>query len=166
MSMETDETSAESDPPADSAELNMMTEEEQIAYAMRMSMQEGELERTDRGLNIFSLFSGENQNLLKMWEQYEEEWLDRDIRRFEKDIAHVYTLTEEERERIKRDQIERIKRRIERDQRAQRRPLSEAGPSKKEEGEAMDVDESKKEDYSEAMNDPAFLQVSSYHLVL
>jgi len=74
MSMETDETSAESDPPADSAELNMMTEEEQIAYAMRMSMQE------------------------------------------------------------------------------------EAGPSKKEEGEAMDVDESKKEDYSEAMNDPAFLQ--------
>jgi len=139
MSMETDETSAESDPPADSAELNMMTEEEQIAYAMRMSI-------------------GENQNLLKMWEQYEEEWLDRDIRRFEKDIAHVYTLTEEERERIKRDQIERIKRRIERDQRAQRRPLSEAGPSKKEEGEAMDVDESKKEDYSEAMNDPAFLQ--------
>jgi len=34
----------------------------------------------------------------------------------------------------------------------------EAGPSKKEEGEAMDTDESKKEDYSEAMNDPAFLQ--------
>ena len=25
----------------------------------------------------------------------------------------------------------------------------------------MDVDESKKEDYSEAMNDPAFLQVST-----
>merc|ERR1711879_892796 len=69
-----DETSADSDPSADPADLGAMTEEEQIAYAMRMSMQE------------------------------------------------------------------------------------EAGPSKKEEGEAMDVDESKKEDYSEAMNDPAFLQ--------
>jgi len=74
MSMETDETSAESDPPAVPDDLGAMSEEQQIAYAMRMSMQE------------------------------------------------------------------------------------EAGPSKKEEGEAMDVDESKKEDYSEAMNDPAFLQ--------
>ena len=78
----------------------------------------------------------------------------------------MYILLLRKRERIKRDQIERIKRRIERDKRALRRPLSEAGPSKKEEGEAMDVDESKKEDYSEAMNDPAFLQVSSYHLIL
>ena len=53
MSMETDETSADSDPSADPADLGAMTEEEQIAYAMRMSMQEGELERRDRGLNIF-----------------------------------------------------------------------------------------------------------------
>jgi len=84
MSMETDEAAAtsgsggsggsEAGTPVD---LGAMTEEEQIAYAMRMSMQEDE---------------------------------------------------------------------------------SAAGPSKKEEGEAMEVDESKKEDYSEAMNDPAFLQ--------
>jgi len=80
MSMETDEASAGSGGSGGSAagtpaaDLGAMTEEEQIAYAMRMSMQE------------------------------------------------------------------------------------EAGPSKKEEGEAMDTDESKKEDYSEAMNDPAFLQ--------
>ena len=100
-----------------------------------------------------------------MWEKYEEEWLDKDIRRFEKDVAHVYTLTEEDREKIKRDQIGRVKRRVEREKERQRRPLSEAGPSKKEEGEAMDVDESKKEDYSEAMNDPAFLQVSSHNLI-
>ena len=48
MSMETDETIADSDPPSDPADLGAMTEEEQIAYAMRMSMQEGELERRDR----------------------------------------------------------------------------------------------------------------------
>ena len=29
----------------------------------------------------------------------------------------------------------------------------------------MDVDESKKEDYSEAMNDPAFLQVSNNNII-
>ena len=82
-----------------------------------------------------------------MWEKFEEEWLDKDIARFERDVG--ITLTEEQREKIKREQINQVK-----------RELAEAGPSKKEEGEAMDVDESKKEDYSEAMNDPAFLQVS------
>ena len=85
-----------------------------------------------------------------MWEKFEEEWLDKDIARFERDVG--ITLTEEDREKIKREQITQVKRELE---------LAEAGPSKKEEGEAMDVDESKKEDYSEAMNDPAFLQVSS-----
>ena len=56
MSMETDETSAESDPPAVPDDLGAMSEEQQIAYAMRMSMQEGELETKDRRLNIFSPF--------------------------------------------------------------------------------------------------------------
>ena len=136
MSMETDETSETSggfvtDPPADPAELGAMTEEEQIAYAMRMSMQEGEIERRDTGLNISSLFSGEVCTIA--WNNYKKDEFERDMREAEKEI-----------EKLKEGG-----------------PLSEAGPSKKEEGEAMDVDESKKEDYSEAMNDPAFLQVSS-----
>jgi len=126
MSMETDETSAESDPPAVPDDLGAMSEEQQIAYAMRMSI-------------------GGNVALLKVWEKFEEEWLDKDIARFERDVG--ITLTKEDREKIKREQINQVK-----------RELAEAGPSKKEEGEAMDVDESKKEDYSEAMNDPAFLQ--------